>query len=160
MEDFDLTTKQGTLDFAEHLEEDLYTMELTHLGPDLMGLNAWLDENWGRLPKKMHGPMKTVLCAARLEMSRALIDDLYIRSNFFCVGCGVDVGDEKEYASYTDDTQSCSGLDFENMKCVGCIEEDLGRTLVYDDFRRCPLNDEELGWNPKSDRLKDRLASK
>jgi hypothetical protein len=74
-----------------------------------------------------------------------------------CVDGRIDAGDERkqEYDRVRNDLWSASGMDpAGGMRCLGCLEQPLGRRLMRDDFiLRAPVNR-----NPLAPRLRDRLG--
>jgi hypothetical protein len=81
------------------------------------------------------------------------------RSDFICLGCGEDTGKMHEFYMVHDwiwlsvmPSPHCGKL------CIGCLERKLGRKLISSDFTNFPIN-YVSSWNPKSQRLMDRMKS-
>ena len=75
-------------------------------------------------------------------------------TSFDCVDCWIDTSDE--YYMVNDFLWLDYGAG-DGMLCIGCLEQRIGRLLVWSDFIDAPINYHPNGWD-KSERLVDRLS--
>lgn len=79
---------------------------------------------------------------------------LHMKFSWDCFDCKVDTKDE--YYMVLDEIWEEFGCG-DDLLCIGCLENRVGRNLVRADFNDYPINDIDL-WN-KSPRLLNRLMS-
>jgi hypothetical protein len=84
------------------------------------------------------------------------IDDRAEFSEFICISCGFDTLSGQEYYMILDSLWKIVNPQGAGMKCIGCVEEKLGRTLNRSDFTDAPINN-SYQFGLKSDRLLNRL---
>ncbi len=150
----DLQTRQSYLDEANLIESHLGHYEPDVIGDAVMAAQDWFDQNCFMFSEDVHNVLEILLDAAHSEFARSVADDLRTRAGFFCTSCDFDCMEGNEYYVMREELRTPKD---EGMLCIGCREQLLGRALTNEDFNRCPLNDDELGWNTKSERLTNRL---
>ena len=73
-----------------------------------------------------------------------------------CADCGVDTIERGEFYMVVDSVwEHASGG--QEMLCIGCLEQRIGRILTADDFTDVPVNDPTRYGGHFSDRLLDRF---
>lgn len=151
----ELKTRQDYLTQATEIEQGIYTYEVDVIGNAIMEAQDWFDTNSSLFSEEVRNTLGILLDAGHNELGRAIADDLRGRGDFFCLDCDFDCLEGEEYYVLNEILRESSR---DGMLCVGCREIELGRPLVWDDFNRCPLNDDNLEWAVKSERLQSRLA--
>lgn len=77
-------------------------------------------------------------------------------SRFDCLDCRVNTSDIEEYYMVTDRVweEATQENERDEMLCIGCLENRLGRKLIGNDFSGAPINRLK---SERSERLRDRL---
>lgn len=79
-------------------------------------------------------------------------------ARFDCLDCPDNTHLIREYYMVHDAVWANSGVEpHGGMLCIGCLEMRIGRVLTPADFTLAPINSPFLLWNPRSERLYDRL---
>jgi hypothetical protein len=85
-----------------------------------------------------------------------------------CCDCGIGCHTLGEYYMVRDELwdQAWTGkrkphhrIPGQEILCIGCLENRIGRTLRASDFTDAPINSLDHDWNRKSERLLDRLTT-
>lgn len=100
--------------------------------------------------------LEDALCALMFNTMGYLHEHLKMRE-FECIDCHENTHEIGEYYMVTDSVWTKAGMT-DGMLCIGCLEDRIGRRLTKKDFPDYPINTEEMDWNTRSKRLKNRLG--